>query len=268
MRPGSKFRVYLNGSMDGPFTATELCKLPNFSPNTLVCPEGEDCWIGAGQFPAITQLMTQVSSGDYKPEPLTPEELSNAAKLNWREAVIGAKIPDVKSYLPPLAPPPKLLSLTRAATQFGHRRKILLILLGFVSIGAYYPEADNLSAFLIELKTDDAAIFTMGSRFRQGGSPHAQESWKYRAPRKKSAAKVKNADSTDPSAQDIVEIGSEDVGNGLLFKTIVITEVHNGVRTQRTTTITVQSHPRKSKKTPAKKATSARLPPSFSGKIA
>ncbi len=223
--------------------------------------------------------MKQLASGDYKSEPLAPEELKTVAKINWREAVIGAEIPKVKFYAPPLAPSQtanerssawtkKLSVFKRVAAQLGHSRKTLLILLGFAAIGAYYPEAENLSAFLVELRTNDAAILAMGTRFHQGGSPHAGAAWKHHANRNYEPAIGKPAHGNVPPTKDIEEIGSEDLGNGFLAKTIVITEVRDGVRTQRTTTITVQSHPPKTKKMKAKKVGSAQLKPGFSGKIA
>ena len=89
-----------------------------------------------------------------------------------------------------------------------------------------------------------------GRRFfgRQGGAPHAGGWSKHKVVRQNSPAKVNPAASSIPSAPEIVEIGTEDLGNGFLYKTIVITEVRDGVRTQRTKTITVPSHPRKTKK--------------------
>lgn len=274
-----KFRVYLNGTMAGPFTVIELCKLPDLSPKTLVCPEGEDSWTGAGEFPDISRAMTQVCSGDYKPEPLRTEDPKKASKTNWRDAVIGDNIPEIKSYsahsanpsngnVPSRGPASKPSDFTRLAKHIGQRRKLLLLLLGFVSVGAYYPEADNLSAYLFEFRIDDTAMRTMGRRFHQGGSPHAGDSGKHRARRKNSAEKSRSNHSALAAAQGIVEIGSEDLGNGFLSKTVVITEVHDGIRTQRTATFTVPNHPRKSKRMKSKKSRAARLFPGSSGEIA
>src|SRR5439155_25471222 len=98
-----KFRAYINKLLDGPYPVSELCQLPGFSRETLVCPDGENEWMSADQYSAITDFMRQTSSGDYKPEPLTPQELLKVPTNDWRHAVIGRDIPRRKSYTAPWA---------------------------------------------------------------------------------------------------------------------------------------------------------------------
>src|SRR6266581_9177926 len=98
-----KFRAYINKSLDGPYLVSELCQLPGFSRETLVCPDGDNEWVSADQYPAITDFMRQTSSGDYKPEPLTPQELLKVPTNDWRHAVIGSDLPRRKSYAAPWA---------------------------------------------------------------------------------------------------------------------------------------------------------------------
>jgi hypothetical protein len=284
-KQSNKFRVFLRGKIEGPYPVIDLCKLVDFSLNALVCPEGEDVWIAAEKFPDISKTMAQVLSGDYKPEPLPagangPEESQSVSKVSWREAVIGNNIPDYKLYTASDngftnlgdrsdSSGTKLKAFTNAASKLGRRRKVWLILLGFVSFGAYFPRAENFAEFLLALNNDDIAILTMGSRFRQGAPPHTRTPRKREALQSKDIPNGKTAPSVSPShASNVEEIGSEDLGNGLILKTVVITEIRNGVRTQRTTTMEVQAHPRKTHKSTNKNSRADRLFTNLSHKIA
>ena len=88
MESNIRFRVYLHGKMDGPYSVKELCELPDFSMNTLVCLDGEIEWIGAGQIPDITRVMQHVSSGDYNPDLVKPEEPKTVDSTNWRRGIV------------------------------------------------------------------------------------------------------------------------------------------------------------------------------------
>ena len=252
-----KFRVFMSGSMYGPFSVSELFKLEGFSLMTCVCPDGDDSWEKAAQYPAITNSLPQKISGDYAAEPVAPEsfvqkpltrdERSNVPNSNWRQAVIGQDIPSLKLYSAPtsLSPVPEK-KRTANAPGHQHRRKLLL-LLGLASIAAYYPQTENLTPFLADFGADNTAISAMGYRFRTGGSPHWRGPGKSKAIQNISGLAAKPSGRRAAAAPGIIEIGSEDLGNGLILKTIVTTEIKDGVQTQRTTTLAVPHHPRRPK---------------------
>ena len=162
------------------------------------------------------------------------------------------------------APPERFSNVKKITNTLGeNRRGILLILLGFVSVGFYYPETENLNNFLSDISVHDSAIMAMGARFRKIGSPHAGGVWKHKTPRVSPSSAVKPAAAAPPAspASEVIEIGSEDLGNGMVSKTIVVTEIRDGVRVQQTKTIEVPAHPRKTKR---KKSGEIGSPPTLS----
>lgn len=271
-----KFRVYINNTMDGPFAVAELWQLPGFSLDCSVCPDGEFSWQPASQYPVITRFAQQATSGDYNPGEVPPDAVEKITSQNWRQAVIGEEVPEIKSApAPSLTPSPvlpkkplksspePLAKIKKLASSLGeHRRGILLLLLGFVSVGVYYPETENLAEYLSDISVHQAAMETMGNRFRQLGSPHAGGLWKHKTNRYRPAPgdKVAPAVPTAPPTPEVIEIGSEDLGNGMVSKTIVVTEIRDGVRVQQTKTIEVPAHPHRSKRKKALKPGSAQLP--------
>ena len=263
--------------MDGPFGVAELWQLPGFSLETSVCPDGEFSWQPAGQYPIITRFTQQITSGDYDPGEVLPDIPVKITSHNWRQAVIGEGAPEMK--LPPPSPsltpsqeaskgplkhsPEKFSKARKVANGLSeYRRGILLILLGFVSVGVYYPETENLTAFLADISMHDSAIMARGGRFRQIGSPHAGGAWKHKTAQVSPSPTVKPAAAVHaaPLPPEVVEIGSEDLGNGMVSKTIVVTEIRDGVRVQQTKTIEVPAHPRKAKRKKALKTGPAQAP--------
>jgi hypothetical protein len=103
-----KFRLFKNNGFDGPYTVAELFNVPDFSLKTPVLPEGSEEWTPAEQFPAITQYKNppihEVASGDYQAETVIPEKSSPLSAKSWRDGVIGADLPAIKSYPAPGRP--------------------------------------------------------------------------------------------------------------------------------------------------------------------
>lgn len=61
-----KWWIYLNEEVsDRPYEESELEELDEFSESTLVCPEGDEDWIEAGQVEALKDLL---SSGSVSEE--------------------------------------------------------------------------------------------------------------------------------------------------------------------------------------------------------
>jgi hypothetical protein len=256
MKDKVKFNVFMNGTSNGPFEVSELFAIPGFSLETPVMPYGRDEWWGpAAQYPAITDFSGQTfSSGDYKPEPIAPQERATIQNNDWRRAVIGRDIPEVKSYAaasgepshesknqPDVSLPQPSEEKKTFSAAAHHRKGILLLLLGFSFAELYIPKTDNLATFFADLNVDDSAMSAMGYRFQHGGSPHVGGQSMHETISQKAPVTPEHSNAAGKTAPEIVEIGSDDLGNGFLSKMIVITETHDGVRTQRTTTITVKS---------------------------
>jgi hypothetical protein len=253
--------------MDGPYAVEELWKLPGFSLVTSVCPDGDFSWQPAGQYPAITRFLQRASSGDYDPDQIPAEGgMANAApKLNshnWREAVIGENLPDVKMtsrpvavLSEPVAAPAKSLPLPAPVIRktpsrlAAYRYVMLWFLLGVTSIGLCYPQTEHWSNFLSQISVNDASITAMGARFRQMGSPHAKGGWwKHKTLLVTPTITDKGIVAPASTGPEIEEIGSEDLGNGMISKTVVVTEIRDGIRVQQTKTYEVPAHPHKAKR--------------------
>src|SRR5579872_7247484 len=102
-----KFRVYINNSMDGPFGVAELWQLPGFSLDVSVCPDGEFSWQPARQYPVITRFTQQVTSGDYDPDEILSDVPTKITSVNWRQAVIGEGVSNLRFSPPPVVTSPQ-----------------------------------------------------------------------------------------------------------------------------------------------------------------
>jgi hypothetical protein len=86
-----KFHIRIGGRVRGPFQIDELVVLPDFSPHTLVCPEGKDLanrrnWVFARAHPAILCAI------ENRPKAASSEE--KAALLAELGTIAKAPAPD------------------------------------------------------------------------------------------------------------------------------------------------------------------------------
>lgn len=254
-----KFWIYSESVLRGPFTVVELAKQPGFTLNSLVCEQGEGAWQPAGDFSIIRRV---VESGDAMVEDLSdPLVRVKIPSKNWREAIIATDTPDlaprpVRFERPIEAPIPKFspkkYRMKHLACSLSRQRKhLLLAMVGTLAFGVYYPQMDNIMLIYQGLRTPDQIQgMEFGKRIRSGGAPHAGRPWKRvlslpslglgkAAAAVSAAASVSNAAPAVHSAaadtgQQTSEIASENLGNGWVLKTVVVTHDVNGSKVSET----------------------------------
>lgn len=250
MKSNIRFVAYLKGSIQGPMDVADLWQLEGFSLDSSVCEVGTDAWKPAKDFDAIARYMLTQEN---------PETEASPVKLHWRDAIIPSDVEEVSSptrysavtlesgdyskrkAVVPKTPKPSRASKFQKAFH-RHRKGALLIGLSMIFMGVYEPQADMIMAISESLASPDSALPAV-SILRKGNTSRIRKGpWKHDGVQSKTEA-PKNSVS-------IVEIGSEDLGAGMIQKTIVETKMVDGVQRQETKTIVV---PTKKSKVRSKK---------------
>ncbi len=243
-----KFRIFVNNAIEGPYEVEEVRERAGFTLETTVCLDGESDWIPAHQFPVFTRPIRTLPSGDYSPILIeTPSELVERQARNWRDAVIEGDIPvsyppEAVSRSKPISQPavPKVETAkadavaNRQHSPDQKRKGIFLGVLSFIVIGVYFPQTESIATIYSGFKPAGHSLETMGLRFRSGGGI----AHRGKAGRQPSSVKPIQLGLTP----QMDEIASEDLGTGYLLKTVVITRIREGTKTQETKTMRVPKH--------------------------
>lgn len=245
MNDSRQFVVYLKGCIQGPLDVEEVWQLEGFTLDTSVCPVGDDTWKSAREFTLITQRQNP------------GEEVAPSAHVtNWREAVINSDVPDFPStrrYAPLVVQsgdPVRLTGVSHRASKakpgsewprilYRQRKTFLLGGLVMIFTGLYAPQADMVAAICQGLATSDATLPSASLSRRWAVSrPPRRGPWK-------KPARTSSQPIPKPAAPPatIVEIGSEDLGNGMVQKTVVITRIVGGSEIHETKTIVERAKP-------------------------
>lgn len=254
-----RFIVYLGGVIQGPLNIPEMWELPGFNGKTTVCREGEDGWAPAEVFPEIEHLR-------YAPPPPPPEvETALSAKKTWRDAIIPADVTDEAYWYKPQAqmviqsgdvvtasrqktPAQAPVKVKREfpAWMVRHRKNMLLGVLLTGLIGAYSPQGDSIAAICEGLAGPTGPLpLSMITRSWSGRPRPKAGPWRKAFTAKSIDASSKAKTTTPPV---IFEIGSEDLGNGFIEKTIVITRYVDGVQIQETKTKVIPAPKQKARR--------------------
>jgi hypothetical protein len=259
-----KFHVYINHAYCGPYEIRELWELPGFSLETLVCLHGgEGTWQPASEFPAIQQFR------DNPEQTLTSEEESNRdqqlnGKPDWRAAVIKSDVTftplytrrqvviDERSktvnlgYLQQNPPAPEPVQEPRTALErlaafqatWMKRRKGVLAILALISLGLNLPQIDNyMNVYGSMVQPQVLPAFVLGTRVKGGGLVHPWHPWKIqKTPAGVALIKL------NPSADQITEVDTEELGDGTISKTVLVTHIVNGVKIHETKTYLITKH--------------------------
>jgi hypothetical protein len=255
-----KYRAYLNSAIHGPFEIGELKELPGFDLDTTVCVDGESDWMPAREFSAIVhyekrlEVKTVIETGD-EVDPSKPRKAQN-----WRDSIIPSNAPELKRYTPvvskngenPTAFPewndietttqnpsrPSLINLAKLHGAVAPRRRAILLVWGLVSFGFCYPGTEAFFRLynVLPVQHQEAILARQGSRFRGGLISRIAFPVLHL---KKVPAKVKIEKPAPAAPSNVEELNSEDLGNGYIMKTVIVTKVRGGFKTQETKSILV-----------------------------
>jgi hypothetical protein len=251
-----RFLISIGHSITGPYEPAELRGLPDFSFDALVCPEGDDVWRPARQFPNLLHYEEETVNPLVEPDRSAGHRIT---PQNWREAIIAADAPERQRYA--MAPRPgvshplatgahpakshkhshwQTLNLARWHAAVSRQRKSILALLGTIVAGVYTPQVNALMTIYGSLREPkQTALMLQGTRIRTGGVPHAPGSHRHHpSPNVIPVRSLSLPPAFEPLANagtpQVVEIASDDMGNGFVMKTVVITREENGVKISQT----------------------------------
>lgn len=95
----TKYWIYRNNKVDGPYAVDELLKLPGYHAKSLVAPENPDrrhgLWNLASNIPELA--VSRPASASAAPDPLSSSDLSEVGKLLEKTAQLEARIAQLQA---------------------------------------------------------------------------------------------------------------------------------------------------------------------------